>query len=95
MSSFNDIIEAASQVEQVWTDAAVGSADAVGVALDDPDEPRVAVTIHDGRIVYIGISDGMLHGDMADLQVTLNACIINAFAAWREEHSGRRVSEVV
>jgi len=88
MSSFSDIAEITAQVERAWTDAAVQGCDAVGVAVDDPDNPRVAVTVHSGRIVYIGIGDGMLQGDIGDLQITLNACILTAFSQWNAQRSG-------
>lgn len=85
MSSLDDILSAAQRVEQAWTAAALTDSDAVGVALDNPDDPQVAVTVHGGRIVYIGISDPMARGDLRELQDVLNACIFNAFAQWNSK----------
>lgn len=82
-----DVIDAARQLERVWEDAAFVSVEAVGLWIDDLDDPHVAVAVHDGRIVYIGISDGMLRAPMDQLQDTLNACIFNAFGMWRAQIS--------
>lgn len=73
---------------QVWSASAAADADAIGIALDNPDDPHVAVAVHDGRIVYVGISDPMLRGEQQELQDVLNACIINAFAMWGAQRSG-------
>ncbi|RIR61358.1 hypothetical protein D2E62_23415 [Mycobacteroides abscessus] len=68
-----------ADIESVWSEAAFTSAESVGIAIDDPDDPHVAVAVHDGQITYIGISDGMLRIPLDQLQDTLNACIFNAF----------------
>ncbi|WP_170914982.1 MULTISPECIES: hypothetical protein [unclassified Mycobacterium] len=47
----------------------------------------MAVAVHDGQIVYIGISDGMLRVPLDQLQDVLNTCIFNAFAMWRSQVS--------
>ena len=73
---------------EAWTAAARAETDAVGVALDNPDDPHVAVAVHGGRIVYIGISDPAMRGDQQDLQDVINACIITAFASWAAQRSG-------
>lgn len=88
MCDFDTANAAAARLEQVWTAAGLADADAVGVALDNPDDPHVAVAVHDGRIVYIGISDPMLRGDLRDLQDVLNGCVYSAFAMWFAERSG-------
>lgn len=64
---------------------AFASANAVGVWIDNPDDPQVAVAVHDGRIVYLGISDPMLRVDTDQLQDAINSCIFNAFAMWRAQ----------
>lgn len=74
-----DPLELLDRVQEAIDRAA---ADAVGVSVDDPDNPHVAVAVHAGRIVYIGISDPMAQGDVSVLQDVLNACIFTAFSSW-------------
>lgn len=69
-----------ADIENVWSEAAFTSAESVGIAIDDPDDPHVAVAVHAGQITYIGISDGMLGVPLDQLQDVLNACIFNAFS---------------
>ena len=88
MSSFDTANAAAARLEHAWTAAGLTDADAVGIALDNPDDPHVAVAVHDGRIVYIGISDPMMRGSLKDLQDVLNGCIYSAFAMWFAQRSG-------
>ncbi len=71
-------------------DAAFTAAEAVGLWIDDLDDPHVAVAVHDGQIVYIGISDPMLRIPLDRLQDVLNACIFNAFAMWRAQTAAPR-----
>lgn len=80
-----DVLDAARRLEAVWTAASFTSAEAVGLWIDDLDNPHVAVAVHGGQIVYIGISDGMLRGPLGLLQDSLNACIFNAFGMWRSQ----------
>jgi hypothetical protein len=54
------LLDAAQKLETAWGESAFHQASAVGIAIDDPSDPRVAVAVHGGRIVYIGISDPML-----------------------------------
>ena len=88
MSSFDTANDAAARLERGWTAAGIADADAVGIALDNPDDPHVAVAVHGGRIVYIGISDPMMRGILKDLQDVLNGCIYSAFAMWFAQRSG-------
>ena len=88
MSSFDTANAAAARLEHAWTAAGLTDADAVGIALDNPDDPHVAVAVHGGRIVYIGISDPMMRGILKDLQDVLNGCIYSAFAMWFAQRSG-------
>jgi hypothetical protein len=88
MSSFDTANAAAARLEQAWVNAGFADADAVGIALDNPDDPHVAVAVHDGRIVYIGISDPMLRGGLKDLENVLNGCIYSAFSMWFAQRSG-------
>ncbi|WP_237161364.1 hypothetical protein [Mycobacteroides salmoniphilum] len=74
------LAEIFADMETVWSEAAFTTAEAVGIAVDDPDDPHVAVAVHDGQITYIGISDGMLRMPLDQLQDMLNACIFNAFS---------------
>ncbi|SKT55671.1 Uncharacterised protein [Mycobacteroides abscessus subsp. massiliense] len=83
----NRLVELSGEMEAVWTAAAFTTAEAVGLWIDDPDDPHVAVAVHDGQIVYIGISDGMLRVPLDQLQDVLNTCIFNAFAMWRSQVS--------
>lgn len=80
---------AARSLETVWQEAAFTSAEAVGLWIDDLDDPHVAVAVHGGQIVYIGISDAMLRGPLDALQDVLNACIFNAFGMWRAQTAGQ------
>ncbi len=88
MSSFDTANSAAARLEQAWIDAGIADADAVGIALDNPSDPHVAVAVHDGRIVYIGISDPMMRGNLQELQDVLNGCIYSAFSMWFAQRSG-------
>ncbi|OHU53449.1 MULTISPECIES: hypothetical protein [Mycobacteriaceae] len=74
-----------TDIENVWSKAAFSAAEAVGIAIDDPDDPHVAVAVQDQQIVYIGISDGMLRIPLDQLQDALNACIFNAFSMWQKQ----------
>ena len=88
MSEFDTTYDPTIEMSRAWTAAAIADADAVGIAIDNPDDPHVAVAVHDGRIVYIGISDPMLRGNQQDLQDVLNACILTAFSMWGAQRSG-------
>ncbi len=76
------------QMENLVAASAFVAANAVGIWIDNPDDPQVAVAVHDGRIVYIGISDPMMRGGLPELQDALNCCIFNAFAAWHHKRAG-------
>ncbi|TDZ77371.1 hypothetical protein DE4585_04765 [Mycobacteroides salmoniphilum] len=80
MTMRRTLAEIFADMETVWSEAAFTTAEAVGIAVDDPDDPHVAVAVHDGQITYIGISDGMLRMPLDQLQDMLNACIFNAFS---------------
>ncbi|KMV17592.1 hypothetical protein ACT17_14985 [Mycolicibacterium conceptionense] len=82
---FDTLLRLGDGIENVWTEAAFAAEEAVGLAFDDIDDPNVAVAVHDGRIVYIGISDGMLQVPLDELQDALNACILTAFAMWKRQ----------
>jgi hypothetical protein len=82
------LLDAAQELETAWGESAFDHARAVGIAIDDPSDPHVAVAVHDGRIVYIGISDPMLQVTLDELTDSLNAAILNAFAMWRAQRSG-------
>lgn len=90
MSSYapGGLIEAAQHMENAWGQAAFISAEATGIAIDDPNDPHVAVAVHAGRIVYIGISDPMLRAPIDQLNDVLNGLIVNAFYQWRAQLSG-------
>lgn len=75
------------ELEAVWTSAAFTAAEAVGLWVDDPDDPHVAVAVHDQQIVQISISDAMLRVPLDQLQDVLNMCIFNAFAMWQSQVS--------
>jgi hypothetical protein len=66
----------------------LADANSVGIALDNPDDPHVAVAVYCGCIVYIGISDPVMRGNQQELQDVINACIISAFAMWGAQRSG-------
>lgn len=83
-----EALQAARALETAWGEAAFTAAEAVGLWIDDLDDPHVAVAVHGGQIVYIGISDGMLRGPLDQLQDTLNACIFNAFGMWQAQRAG-------
>lgn len=86
--SLNRLVELASgEMEAVWTAAAFTTAEAVGLWIDDPADPQVAVAVHDQQIVYLAISDGMLRVPLDQLQDVLNTCIFNAFAIWQSQTS--------
>ena len=85
---FAAVDDAANRLYGAWSKAARADADAVGISLDNPDDPHVAVAVHDGQIVYIGISDPIMQGDVRELQDILNACIFNAFAMWAAQRNG-------
>lgn len=87
----NRLVELTSgEMEAVWTAAAFTTAEAVGLWVDDPADPHVAVAVHDQQIVYIAISDGMLRAPLEQLQDALNTCIFNAFAMWQSQVSAPR-----
>lgn len=88
-SPLQGAIAAARQLEAVSGEAAFLTAEAVGVWIDDLDDPHVAVAVYGGQIVYVGISDGMLRAPLDQLQDVLNACIFNAFGSWRAQATGR------
>ena len=71
-----------------FVETTLADANAVGIAIDNPDDPHVAAAVHDGRIVYIGISDPMMKGNQQELQDVINACIISAFSMWGAQRSG-------
>jgi len=71
-----------------FVETTLADANAVGIALDNPDDPHVAVAVHGGRIVYIGISDPMMNSDQQELRDVINACILSAFAMWGAQRSG-------
>ena len=83
--AFDTVLRAWDSLENVWTEAAFAAEEAVGLAFDDVDDPNVVVAVHDGRIVYIGISDGMLLVPLDELQDALNTCILTAFAMWKRQ----------
>lgn len=66
----------------------LADANAVGIALDNPDDPHVAAAVYCGRIVYIGISDPMMRSNQQELQDVINACIISAFSMWGAQKMG-------
>lgn len=78
----------ALQLASTIETTAYARACAVGIAIDNPDDPHVAVVVYQGRIVYIGISDPMLRVGLDALQDQLNALIFNAFAMWRMQLAG-------
>ncbi len=75
-------------IEAAWSKGAFTAAEAVGIFIDDPDDPHVAVAVQDGRIIYIGISDPMLRGPIDELQDVLNAGIFSAFSMWQAQLRG-------
>ena len=77
-----------TEMSRAWTAASRSDSDSVGIALDNPDDPHIAVAVHDGRIVYIGISDPVMRGSQQELQDALNACIFSAFAQWGARRGG-------
>lgn len=89
--NFNEVVISHPESESLLNDvdAVIDQAavDAVGVAIDDPEDPHVAVAVHGGRIVFIGISDPRARGDVADLQAELNSCIFTAFAQWSAQQA--------
>ncbi|ART70596.1 MULTISPECIES: hypothetical protein [Mycobacteriaceae] len=82
-------IDSAVHADEAWTQATFPSVEAVGIGVDDPDDPHVAVAVHGGCITYIGISDPMLHVDLEVLQDVLNAAIFTAFSSWTAQASGK------
>jgi hypothetical protein len=66
----------------------LSDANAVGIALDNPDDPHVAVAVHGGRIVYVGISDAMIGQNPQEVQDVINACILSAFSMWGAQRMG-------
>jgi len=80
-----DVVDYATALETALETAAFTEANAVGLSIDDPDDPHVAVAVRHGRIVYIGISDPMLRVGLDQLQDVLNATIVNAFAMWQAQ----------
>lgn len=81
-------IEAGQNLHAVLVESAFDDAEAVGIWIDNVDDPHLAVVVHDGQIVYIGISDGMLLIPVDQLQDVLNAAIMNAFGSWRMQANG-------
>lgn len=81
-------MEVQGPVEAAWEAAAFTAAEAVGIALDDPDDPNVAVAVQDGQIVYLGISDPMLRIDPQQLTDVINATILIAFGTWKAALAG-------
>lgn len=75
-------------IDTQFVETTLADANAVGIAIDNPDDPHVAVAVYDGRIVYIGISDPMMKGNQQELQDVINACILSAFAMWGAQRSG-------
>lgn len=68
---------------EAWTAAALAHASAVGIALDDPDDPHAAVVVFDARVVYAGVSPGLQRGvPAADLQVITDSLTLNAVGLW-------------
>lgn len=83
----HQLIETAQSLEEDWTAASFAAAQSVGIAIDDPDDPHAAVAVHDGRIVYMGISDPLLTIGLDQLTDLLNALILTAFSQWRAQLS--------
>ncbi len=81
------LVEAADQMETAWREAAYTSAQATGIAIDDPDDPRAAVAVHDGQITYIGLSDSLLRVGAEQLTDLINGLIVVAFSNWRAQMS--------
>jgi hypothetical protein len=69
-------------------DSTLAEANAVGIAMDNPEDPHVAVAVYGGRIVYIGISNAMMRGNRDELQDVINACILSAFLMWGAQKMG-------
>lgn len=73
---------------EAWTAAAVADADAVGVAVDNPDDPHVAVIVHGGHVVYAQASPGIRTLPADDLTATLAAVMLTAIGLWAQQRGG-------
>ncbi|MFA5711728.1 hypothetical protein [Mycolicibacterium sp.] len=78
-------LDASTLMETATSGGGFAAAEAVGIFIDDPDDPHVAVVVREGRIVYIGISDPMLRRSLDELQDMLNAGIFTAFSMWQAQ----------
>ncbi|MCV7247701.1 hypothetical protein H7J07_05610 [Mycobacterium koreense] len=79
------LLEAAKAAEEAWTEASFRIAEAVGVSVDDVTDHHVAVAVHGGQIVYMGISDPLLALPADELADIVNGHIAIAFGSWREQ----------
>lgn len=84
----NELLDDLPQLERAWDEAAYRSAEATGIAIDDLNNPHAAVAVHDGQIVYIGISDSLLGVGGDQLTDILNGLILCAFSNWRAQLTG-------
>lgn len=85
------LVDAAQHLETAWGEAAYLSAEATGIAMDDPNNPSAAVAVHDGRITYIGISDPLLAAGAEQLTDLINGLIVVAFGNWRAQFATEAV----
>lgn len=81
--SLQTLAEAAARLETAWGEAGYRSAEATGIAMDNPNNPSAAVAVHDGQITYIGISDPLLGIGAEQLTDLINGLIVVAFSNWR------------
>lgn len=82
-SRHSALIEAVAGLEEKLTEASYLCSEAVGIAVDDVDDPHAAVAVHDGQIVYMGLSDPLLALPPDELADIINALIATAFGMWR------------
>lgn len=88
-SPLGKVVDAMMRAEEIWITAANTAAEAVGICLDDPENPNLAVIVHDGRIVYIGISDPLMRAGLDVVQDVLNGAILSAFGQWKAKTLGK------
>lgn len=66
-----------------WESAALADSDSVGVAVDSPTDPHVAVVVHDRRI-WTAISPGIRQLGEADLVTVVAATMFTAIGLWAQ-----------
>ena len=60
---------------------------AVGVWADNPANPGVVAVVRDGKLQSLSIADSYIALPTADLEIIVNATIVNAYLDWSNDRA--------